>query len=142
MEAQTRLRTTLNCLPGKTGSAFHNSPQKFYSFTNTIELDQLESIILPVDFSYTLQVKGVLKYKVFGSSAQVMNNITLKISSDTSQKTSRTLDYYSYSNAYESEFDIQTVTLTTTQTGLTQSQLYDTVSKAVELNFGIQGTNS
>ncbi|MCK9210121.1 MAG: hypothetical protein M0P61_04710, partial [Ignavibacteriaceae bacterium] len=126
--------------PFESWATFQNTPQKFYSFTNTIELDQLESTALPVDFDYTLEVKGSLKYKVFGSTALVTNTVTLIINSNPLQKTSRRLDYYTYSNAYESEFNIQTVTLTTTQTGLAQNVLIEKVSKIVELNFGIEQT--
>jgi RHS repeat-associated protein len=117
-----------------------NASQHPYSLTNTLELVQLESTALPVDFDYTLTVTGKLTYKVIGSTTPVTSTITLTINSSHSQKTSRRLDYFTYSNAYDSQFDIEPVTLTTTQSGLTQEDLYVAVSKVVELNFGIQGS--
>ena len=126
--------------PLENWTTFQNNSQKFYSFTNTLELDQIESTSLVVDFDYKLKITGTLNvWKIGSGDPMPAQNITLEINYDpNTQKTSRRIDYYVYSNVYKSEFIIGSVTLTS-QT-LQAPDLYDKVGKIVELNFGIEQT--
>src|ERR1035437_4608681 len=95
-------------------AVYQNTPQLFNSFTNTLELDQIESASLIVDFDYKLKMKGTLNvWKVGSSDSVVTPNITLEINYDPNTlKTGRRIDYYSYSNAYKSQFIIDSVIVT------------------------------
>jgi RHS repeat-associated protein len=118
-------------------AVYQNTPQLFNSFTNTLELDQIESASLIVDFDYRLKIKGTLNVWKIGSIDSVVTpNITLEINYDPNTlKTSRRIDYYSYSNAYKSQFIIDSVIVTSQS--LNGPALYDKVSRIVELNFSI-----
>jgi len=116
-------------------SAFQNSSNKFYSMSNTVELQEVESTLLPVSFDYVLTVTGTLRYWVIGSSSPAAPvSISLTIRHNPAEKINRSIDYFTYSNAYKTEFDIQTITLTTNGT-LSQADLYTEVSKVVQLNL-------
>ena len=116
-------------------STFQNSSNKFYSISNTLELQEVESTLLPVSFDYVLTVTGTLKYWVIGSTTPAAPvTISLSIRHDPAEKISRSIDYFTYSNAYNTEFEIQTVTLSTNGT-LSQAALYTEVSKVVQLNL-------
>ncbi len=123
--------------PSENWTTFQNNSQKFYSFTNTLELDQIESASLVVDFDYKLKIAGTLiVWKIGSSDSVVTPNITLEINYDpNTQKTSRRIDYYEYSNAYNSKFIIESVTLTSVAS---PPDLYAKVGSIVELNFGIE----
>jgi RHS repeat-associated protein len=121
-------------------SNWTNGSQEFRSYINTLELRQLENVALPVDYDYNLKITGKLEIWTIGSSTPVPHQITLEINHDPApQAKSRRLDFYTYSNAYDSKFTLQTLTLTTQGT-MPPAALYAAVSKVVELNFGIQGT--
>jgi len=117
---------------------YQNTPQLFNSFTNTLELDQIESASLIVDFDYRIKIKGTLNVWKIGSIDSVATpNITLEINyNPNTLKTNRRIDYYSYSNAYKSQFIIDSVIVTSQS--LNGPILYDKVSRIVELNFGIE----
>lgn len=116
-------------------SIFQNSSNKFYSISNTVELQEVESTLLPVSFDYELTVTGTLRYWVIGSTSPAAPvAVSLTIRHDPAEKISRSIDYFTYSNAYKTEFDIQTVTLATNGT-LSQADLYTEVSKVVQLNL-------
>ncbi|MEW6005814.1 MAG: RHS repeat-associated core domain-containing protein [Stygiobacter sp.] len=126
--------------PSENWTTFQNSSQKFYSFTNTLELDQIESTSFVVDFDYKLKITGTLNvWKIGSGDPEPAQNITLEINYDpNTQKTSRRIDYYAYSNVYKSEFIIESVTLTSVAS---PSDLYEKVASIVELNFGIEQTS-
>lgn len=115
-----------------------NSEQTFYSFTNTLELLQHESTNLPVNFEYELTIKGTLEYFQIGGSTITSQDVTLHIDNKL-QGSSRQMDFYSYSNAYDSKFILTSLNLT--GTAPQGSDLYTEVAKVVELNFGIQITH-
>src|SRR5436305_226326 len=121
--------------------SYPNTLPPFYSFRNTLELRQIESTDLPVTFDYKLIVTGLLVTYTIGSAAgSAPIAVSLEINYDpNTQKTCRRLDYYAYSNAYKSEFTIQSVTLTS-QNVPAPPQTYIDVSKIVELNFSIEQT--
>lgn len=115
-----------------------NSSQEFYSFANTLELYQYESTDLPVNFEYDLTVKGKLEYQQLGSSAFVSQQVELHINNQL-QGSSRRIDFFSYSNAYNSKFTVESVELTGTPPAGTD--IYTAVGKIVELNLGITQTH-
>ncbi len=121
-------------------ATFTNSPQKFYATTNTVELRQLESTLLPIHFDYEITVTGTLTYWMVGSTAPAPPvSVSLQIRHDPSVHASKVVDYYSYSNAYKSEFVIQSVVITTLG-AMGTPELCAEVSKIVELNFTSQQT--
>lgn len=126
--------------PTTNWSSYVNTPQNSYSCVNTIELRQVESVALPVQFEYSLQVEGTLISWKIGSTSPDTRTLTLTLHYGPTASTVRTLDYYSYSDAYKSEFTINELVLTT-QGNMTQTELYTEVSKVVQLNFGVRGTS-
>ncbi|WP_295667383.1 hypothetical protein, partial [uncultured Mucilaginibacter sp.] len=115
-----------------------NSGQEFYAFANTLELYQYETTDLPVNFEYDLTIKGELKYQLLGSAAFSSQIVELHINNHT-QGSSQRIDFFSYSNAYNSTYTIQSVTLTGTPPAGTD--LYTAVSRIVELNLSITQTH-
>ncbi|MDB5210222.1 MAG: repeat protein, partial [Sediminibacterium sp.] len=119
-------------------AAHTNTSKEFYSFANTLELYQYESTDLPVNFEYDLTIKGKLMYYQLGSSMPVSQIVTLHINNK-QKGASRLTDFYSYTNAYKSQFIIDEINLT----GIPPkgTDLYAAVSKLVELNLSIQSTH-
>jgi|GEM_PF-5172149 len=115
-----------------------NSNQEFYAFANTLELYQYETTDLPVNFEYDLTIKGLLEYQELGSSAFISKKVVLHINNHM-QGSSRRIDFYSYTNAYNSKFTLISVDLTGTPPSGTD--LYTAVSKIVELNLSITQTH-
>ncbi|MDR3697046.1 RHS repeat-associated core domain-containing protein [Mucilaginibacter sp.] len=126
-------------MPGNVNWAAQvNTSQEFYSFANTLELYQYESTDLPVNFEYDLTVKGKLEYQQMGSAAFISQEVVLHINNKL-QGGSRRIDFYSYSNAYNSKFTVESVDLTGNPPSGTD--LYTAVRKIVELNLGITQTH-
>lgn len=122
-------------------TAYSNSPTEFYSFSNTLELYQYESTDLPVNFEYDLKVTGTLSYTLIGGVAPAPTQITLHINNKFEGE-SRRIDFYTYSNAFKSSFEITSVTAVLLNGTLpTGSDINTEVGKLVELNFGITQTH-
>ncbi len=119
-------------------AVYVNTTLEFYSLTNTLELNQHESADLPVNFEYDLTVKGKLEYYQIGSTAINTQIVELHINNKM-HGSSKRIDFYAYSNAYNSKFTITSLVLTGTPPP--GKDLFTEVGKIAELDFGIQQTH-